>query len=96
MPKLTIQNRWNSGLLLAVVLGLFAFPLAAADHSEKDKTASSNPSHDASQYVGSDTCKTCHEGIYNAWEKTPHWKTTLNKEGGPSQQGCEGCHGPGA
>ncbi len=50
----------------------------------------------ASAYVGSETCKTCHEDVYQAWEKTPHWKTTLNKEGGPSHQGCEGCHGPGA
>jgi DmsE family decaheme c-type cytochrome len=45
--------------------------------------------------VGSETCKTCHEDLYNAWAKTPHWKTTLNKAGGPSHQGCEGCHGPG-
>ena len=37
------------------------------------------PSPDASKYVGAETCKTCHEEIYNAWEKTPHWKTTLNK-----------------
>ena len=58
--------------------------------------AASAPSSDVSKYVGVETCKTCHEDIYNAWEKTPHWKTTLNKEGGPSHQGCEGCHGPGA
>jgi DmsE family decaheme c-type cytochrome len=45
--------------------------------------------------VGAETCKTCHEDIYNSWAKTPHWKTTLNKLGGPSKQGCEGCHGPG-
>ena len=57
------------------------------------KTAS--PSED-SRYVGSDTCKTCHEDLYNSWAKTPHWKTTLDKKGGPSHQGCEGCHGPGA
>ncbi len=55
----------------------------------------SAPSSDASKYVGAETCKTCHEEIYNAWEKTPHWKTTLNNKG-PSHQGCEGCHGPGA
>ncbi|MGA9414406.1 MAG: DmsE family decaheme c-type cytochrome [Terriglobales bacterium] len=58
--------------------------------------AASAPSPDASKYVGAETCKTCHEETYNAWEKTPHWKTMLNKEGGPSHQGCEGCHGPGA
>ena len=54
------------------------------------------PSPDVSKYVGAETCKTCHEEIYNDWEKTPHWKTTLNTKGGPSKQGCEGCHGPGA
>ena len=54
------------------------------------------PSPDVSKYVGAETCKTCHEEIYNAWSKTPHWKTTLNTNGGPSKQGCEGCHGPGS
>jgi len=51
---------------------------------------------DSSKYVGAETCKTCHEKIYEGWEKTPHWKTTLDAKGGPSHQGCEGCHGPGA
>jgi DmsE family decaheme c-type cytochrome len=46
--------------------------------------------------VGRDVCKTCHEDIYNNWEKTPHWKTTLDTKKGPSHQGCEGCHGPGS
>ena len=53
-------------------------------------------SADSSNYVGAETCKACHEDIYNSWEKTPHWKTTLDTKGGPSHQGCEGCHGPGA
>src|SRR6202158_2480658 len=67
-----------------------------ADNSNQSARppAAGAPSHDASKYVGAETCKTCHEDVYNAWEKTPHWKTTLNKE--PSHQGCEGCHGPGA
>jgi DmsE family decaheme c-type cytochrome len=62
--------------------------------SSTAKTAAS-PAED-SKYVGSDTCKTCHEDLYNSWAKTPHWKTTLDKKAGPSHQGCEGCHGPGA
>jgi DmsE family decaheme c-type cytochrome len=48
------------------------------------------------QYVGSETCKACHADIYKHWETTPHWKTTLDARGGPSHQGCEGCHGPGS
>jgi DmsE family decaheme c-type cytochrome len=51
---------------------------------------------DSSQYVGSDTCKTCHEDIYKNFETTPHWKTTLGKRKGPEWEGCEACHGPGA
>ena len=65
---------------------------SAAPSQNKTVTAPA----DTSGYVGAETCKTCHEAIYNDWEKTPHWKTTLDTKGGPSHQGCESCHGPGA
>jgi DmsE family decaheme c-type cytochrome len=43
------------------------------------------------EYVGSETCKTCHEDLYKTgFERTPHFQTTL--KGG---HGCESCHGPG-
>jgi DmsE family decaheme c-type cytochrome len=50
---------------------------------------------DATQYLGAQVCQACHDDIYKDWEKTPHWKTTLDTKGGVSRQGCEGCHGPG-
>ncbi|MGA8866587.1 MAG: DmsE family decaheme c-type cytochrome [Candidatus Sulfotelmatobacter sp.] len=81
-----------AGLLLAAAALLAAMP--ASEKSEK-AAPSSDTTVDVSQYVGSDTCKTCHEDLYNSWAKTAHWKTSLNQEGGPSKQGCEGCHGPG-
>ncbi len=55
----------------------------------------SQPQAATAQYVGSETCKTCHEEIYNGWEKSPHWKQTY-KEGGIAKHGCEDCHGPGS
>jgi DmsE family decaheme c-type cytochrome len=93
---------------LAIIL--FAAPKAGARpgtgyaqasnavHSSPTPTQDKTPGGpaDPSDYVGAETCKACHEGIYNNWEKTPHWKTTLDTKGGPSRQGCEGCHGPGA
>ena len=98
-----LENSWASRVLLLAALFLVAVASAlgqaspqAADKSVQSSRTAAAPSADASKYVGAETCKTCHEEIYNAWEKTPHWKTTLNKEGGPSKQGCEGCHGPGA
>ena len=63
---------------------------ATTAQSAADATASTTG------FVGAEVCKTCHEEIYTSWEKSPHWKTTLNTRGGPSHQGCEGCHGPGA
>ena len=93
------------GLLL---LGSFLSAAPRAQTQEKpaatDKTvpvvqAKTPPATSATgpaEYVGAIVCKTCHEDIYNNWEKSPHWKTTLDTKGGPSHQGCEGCHGPGS
>jgi len=91
----------------AAVFGALFF-LVTATHAQQSPKASglssspaantsgSSQSAPSSDYVGAETCKTCHEDIYNSWEKTPHWKTTLDTKGGPARQGCEACHGPGA
>jgi DmsE family decaheme c-type cytochrome len=86
--------------LLAALLTAYVRPQGA--HAADSNAATAEPStgavgdeKSASEYVGSETCKTCHADIYASWEKTPHWKTTLDTKGGPSHQGCEGCHGPG-
>lgn len=50
----------------------------------------------SSEYAEVDACKACHDEVYTAWEKTPHWRTTLDTKGGPSKMGCQGCHGPAA
>src|SRR5271167_2268287 len=102
-PRFPHKRAWHDGLLPSI---LFLFlvvafasgqanpPAAGKSVPPATEPVASAPSPDGSKYVGAETCKTCHEEIYNAWQKTPHWKTTLNKE--PSHQGCEGCHGPGA
>jgi DmsE family decaheme c-type cytochrome len=63
----------------------------ATDHQAKGYQRS----HDASLYVGAETCKTCHEEIFKSFETTPHFVTTLKNKRGPEWQGCEACHGPG-
>jgi DmsE family decaheme c-type cytochrome len=77
-------------------LSQVASPAPGAGAQSSTVSAPPAVSPEDSKYVGAETCKTCHEEIYNAWQKTPNWKTTLNTNGGPSKQGCEGCHGPGA
>ena len=86
-----------------------ATPTAAANKpasaAQEQKTPASSPtaapaaapvstSASPPDYVGAEVCKTCHEDIYNGWEKTPHWKTTLDTKGGPSQARLRGMPRP--
>jgi DmsE family decaheme c-type cytochrome len=46
-------------------------------------------------FVGSETCKECHEARYNDFIKSIHGKKAIL--GSPANtEGCESCHGPGA
>lgn len=76
---------------LAVSLEAQTAPQKSGDQSSAKKSAVKT-----SDYAGSEACKACHTDEYNSWEKSPHWKTTLNNKGGPSVQGCEACHGAAA
>jgi DmsE family decaheme c-type cytochrome len=74
----------------------------ATPPAAQDKSTPSTPvapraaAASASDYVGSEPCKVCHADEYSSWEKSPHWRTTLDTRGGPAHQGCEACHGAAA
>jgi predicted CXXCH cytochrome family protein len=51
-----------------------------------------NPTSD--KYVGAEVCEGCHEDSYKTFADSAHIKTL--KRAARSEQGCEGCHGPGA
>jgi len=46
------------------------------------------------KFVGSKTCKSCHESAYSIWERTSHSKAydTLIKKGKPKDPECLACH----
>lgn len=48
------------------------------------------------EYVGSQTCQTCHEDIYNAFVKSPHDAVETSSKADWKGHGCESCHGPGS
>jgi len=88
---------WVLFCSLAVVLvsfGALAPPIQAQEKASTPAKSAAAPEA-AATFVGAETCKTCHEDLYNGWEKSPHWKQTF-KEGGLAKHGCEDCHGPGS
>jgi hypothetical protein len=42
------------------------------------------------------TCKVCHEDIFNSLQKTRNWDNVLKTKDGAEAHSCETCHGPGA
>ena len=70
----------------ALLLGLF---LAAVASSRA--VAQALPAG----YAGSDTCKVCHEDIYNGFAKNPHHAVAVDAKSGWVGRECEACHGPG-
>jgi DmsE family decaheme c-type cytochrome len=47
-----------------------------------------------SPFAGSAACGTCHEDIFNAFEKSPHARVDTDKRRGFEGRACESCHGP--
>jgi len=94
---------------IVFLIGLVFFFLAAAvslggqpqeNTSAKKEQKSYSRQTDPSLYLGSETCKTCHEdmpvkGFFKNYEDSPHFVTTLDTKKGPEWHGCEACHGPG-
>jgi len=87
-----IHRYWPVDLLTSVALLLLGSSVVAQTQQNNLSPAASTQ---VSQYAGLDTCKNCHQEIAKEFEKSPHWKTTLGKQG-PESHGCESCHGPGA
>jgi len=48
------------------------------------------------EFVGSETCQSCHEDIFKAFEKNPHHEVETDKKRGFETKACESCHGPGS
>ncbi len=49
----------------------------------------------ASDYVGSEACKTCHAPVWNQFFRNPHYQSIASGKETPENTGCESCHGPG-
>jgi DmsE family decaheme c-type cytochrome len=81
---------WIVAGTFALVMAIGCLVVAASD----GPSAPASGAGPVVEYVGADTCKTCHEEIYTNWARTAHYKTLLKEQ--PGAQGCEACHGAGA
>jgi len=87
LPSRRGLNAW------ATILGALV-ALAAA--RAQDKPATPATEDKPATYVGSDTCQTCHEDIFKAFQKNPHHLVETDKKYNRATQACESCHGPGS
>ena len=90
---------WLMIVLLPLLLSARPAGAQAPDKDSKPAQSAATPpetksSVDQSQYVGTDTCKTCHEEQFKSYDRGAHWKTEKDTHRGVAYQGCESCHGP--
>jgi hypothetical protein len=79
-------------LIFIPVVAVFCSVILAAQTSS-GKQASGQSTGAGSDFVGSDTCITCHEKVGKAFTETPHSKMAeLHGNNGVT---CENCHGSG-
>jgi predicted CXXCH cytochrome family protein len=71
-----------------------AAALAAPPKSNKPANPAAAKAVQPANYVGSDTCATCHDEVSKKFAANPHTKMALMH--GSSGITCENCHGPGA
>ena len=83
-------------MMLIPFLLLFAGSLSQAQTSGQTNKAVSNSNPAGQEYVGPDTCSTCHEDISKGLQATRHWNNVLKTKGKVEAHSCESCHGPGA
>ena len=87
-------------ILVTILVLLLQLPAGAqakqvAKGAPAQTAAVSHPAAQPSDYVGSDTCITCHSDQQERFKHTVMGKAFANPKTEAEKLGCEGCHGPG-
>ena len=69
-------------------------PLSKASAFDKPKAAEAEK-YKAEDYIGSESCKACHDQQFANFSATKHGKLAASHSWKGETQGCETCHGPG-
>lgn len=91
LPRTVLALRAS---LIKILCALFVGTCAVAAAAPGAKPAVSQSKEPAaSDFVGAESCATCHEDVAKGFSSNPHSKLALAH--GKSGVTCEGCHGPG-
>ena len=82
-------------LCLWLVSGTLSEAISKTTDTEQANILNTLPTPDPAKYVGSETCRACHEDAFNDIAGTMHGKLHQVKDWKDKVQGCESCHGPG-
>ena len=90
------MRRYIIGLAFLLLLIGFAVPLpalAVGGMQEQGATSQSKAATGSTEFLGQDTCATCHEDVVKKFSTNPHSRLALEHAG--KGVTCESCHGPG-
>ena len=91
--KAMLIGGWVLGLLLWATSSSWSKVTVTTGDKEKNPPATAKDKDD--NYVGSETCKTCHEDQFKNFSHTAHASLEKLSSWKGKVVGCEACHGPG-
>ena len=97
--KFALLGGWSLFILVWLFSGTFSKVSGTTENEEGTVTTaeaiSTLPTPDPALYVGSETCKACHEPQFNSVAGTKHGQLENVSSWKDKVVGCESCHGPG-